>query len=88
MISDSSSVFLPGNSHMEQAIASVGEEAGLEHIEKLRTNLNQVICGKPDVVELLILAVLADGSVLMEDVPGVGKTLLQIFNKFTDQDRW
>ncbi len=43
---------------------------------KLRTNIEQVIVGKPDVVETLTIALLCEGHVLLEDVPGVGKTML------------
>ena len=38
--------------------------------------LGEVIQGKPDAIDLLVTALLAGGSVLMEDVPGVGKTTL------------
>lgn len=39
-------------------------------------NVNQVIVGKKDVIELTLVAMLAGGHVLLEDVPGVGKTKL------------
>ena len=39
-------------------------------------NLEQVIQGKPDAIELVLLALVAEGHVLVEDVPGVGKTTL------------
>jgi len=39
-------------------------------------NINSVILGKNDVVELVVLALIARGHVLIEDVPGVGKTSL------------
>ena len=42
----------------------------------LRANIEQVIVGKPDVVETLTIALLCEGHVLLEDVPGVGKTML------------
>ncbi len=42
----------------------------------LISNIEQVIIGKRDVVELLVIALLCDGHVLLEDVPGVGKTML------------
>jgi len=45
-------------------------------IEALRRNLASVIHGKDDCIEVLAIALLAGGSVLMEDVPGVGKTTL------------
>ena len=39
-------------------------------------NISRVIIGKADSLELLMVALLADGHVLLEDVPGVGKTLV------------
>ena len=39
-------------------------------------NVERVIVGKRDVIELLLVALLCDGHVLLEDVPGVGKTML------------
>lgn len=46
------------------------------HVEALRVNIDKVFVGKKDVVEHLIVALLAGGHVLIEDVPGVGKTTL------------
>ena len=45
-------------------------------VQSLKDNLGKVIQGKPEAIELLVTALLANGSVLMEDVPGVGKTTL------------
>jgi MoxR-like ATPase len=42
----------------------------------LRSAVGAVFLGKPEVVELSLVALLADGHLLLEDVPGVGKTLL------------
>ncbi|MCX6044949.1 MAG: MoxR family ATPase [Chloroflexi bacterium] len=42
----------------------------------IRTNVAQVIVGKDDVVELLLVALFCEGHVLLEDVPGIGKTTL------------
>ena len=42
----------------------------------LRQNLATVIRGRPESLDILMIALLANGSVLMEDVPGVGKTTL------------
>jgi MoxR-like ATPase len=39
-------------------------------------NVEQVIIGKRDAIELLMVAMLCEGHVLIEDVPGVGKTML------------
>lgn len=44
--------------------------------DALIANIEQVIIGKRAVVELLVIALLCDGHVLLEDVPGVGKTML------------
>lgn len=48
----------------------------LARIEAVRTGLQEVIRGKEDVIDLVLTAMLAQGSVLLEDVPGVGKTTL------------
>lgn len=45
-------------------------------IEQLINNIEKVILGKRDVIVKIICAMLAEGHVLIEDVPGVGKTLL------------
>ncbi|MEA2641693.1 MAG: MoxR-like ATPase [Chloroflexota bacterium] len=43
---------------------------------RLRDEVARVIVGKDDVVELLTVALLCEGHVLIEDVPGLGKTML------------
>jgi MoxR-like ATPase len=43
---------------------------------RLMENIGWVVLGKPDVIRLATVALLAEGHVLIEDVPGVGKTLL------------
>ena len=45
-------------------------------ISKVLDNINKVIIGKEEVTTLSIMALLAEGHVLLEDVPGVGKTML------------
>jgi MoxR-like ATPase len=45
-------------------------------MDLLRTNLGGVIQGKDEAIEIVIVALLAGGSILMDDVPGVGKTTL------------
>jgi len=39
-------------------------------------NASRVVVGKSDVLELILVALLAEGHILLEDVPGVGKTLI------------
>ncbi len=46
------------------------------HIQALQANIERVVVGKSDVVRLAIIALLAEGHLLIEDVPGVGKTTL------------
>ena len=45
-------------------------------IQAIRANIERVIKGKAQVVELAVVALLARGHLLIEDVPGVGKTTL------------
>jgi MoxR-like ATPase len=44
--------------------------------EAVRANIARVIVGKLDVIDLLLVALLSDGHVLLEDVPGMGKTVM------------
>jgi MoxR-like ATPase len=44
--------------------------------QAVQENIGRVVIGKRDVVEMLLVALLADGHVLLEDVPGIGKTTL------------
>ena len=48
----------------------------LDFSKVIRDNVSQVLIGKADVVELLLVSLLTGGHVLMEDVPGIGKTTL------------
>lgn len=45
-------------------------------IDKILKNIEKVMIGKRSVAELSIIALLAEGHVLLEDVPGVGKTMM------------
>ena len=44
--------------------------------QKISENINKVIVGKNKAIELILVALLAEGHLLLEDVPGVGKTLM------------
>ena len=48
----------------------------MDEIKKIKDNIAKVIVGKDTVVDLLLTAIVAKGHVLLEDVPGTGKTLL------------
>src|SRR5262245_8826487 len=50
------------------------EVAGL--LTKLRAHIGGVFIGKPELIRLAVVALLAEGHLLLNDVPGVGKTLL------------
>ncbi len=43
---------------------------------RVRENVGRVIVGKSDVVDLALVALLCEGHILLEDVPGIGKTTL------------
>ena len=45
-------------------------------VSSLKQNIARAVVGKDDVVELMLTALLCEGHVLIEDVPGVGKTTL------------
>jgi MoxR-like ATPase len=45
-------------------------------IQRLEANISEVVLGKPEVVRQCVVALLAGEHILLEDVPGVGKTLL------------
>ena len=62
---------------MEQA------DSLLEKARQAQLQVGRVIRGKPDAVRLLFTALFAEGHVLMEDVPGVGKTTLAKALAFT-----
>ena len=47
-----------------------------DEVRKIIDNVGQVIIGKEEVAKKLLAAILADGHVLLEDVPGTGKTKL------------
>ena len=43
---------------------------------QLRENIRKVIVGQADVIDLALIAILCEGHLLLEDVPGTGKTTL------------
>ena len=45
-------------------------------IRRLQENIEQVLIGKPEVIRLTLITLFAEGHLLIEDVPGVGKTTL------------
>ncbi len=55
----------------EKAVREVGDFA-----RTLIENIEQVIVGKRAVIEMVLISLLCEGHVLIEDVPGTGKTML------------
>ncbi len=45
-------------------------------IEKIKNNVQKVIVGKSDAIDLVLISILCQGHILLEDVPGSGKTTL------------
>ena len=50
--------------------------AGIEIYQKLFSNIEKVIQGQPSAIRKLLADFFSDGHVLLEDVPGTGKTTL------------
>jgi len=53
-----------------------GGSQSFAHLERLIQTVGSVIIGKRDVIELAVITLLARGHLLLDDVPGVGKTVL------------
>jgi MoxR-like ATPase len=62
-------------SHVSEATIPALDEL-LSLSNRLLENVGLVVLGKPEVIRLAVVALLAEGHALIEDVPGVGKTLL------------
>jgi len=61
----------PNNLSADSSLAS-----GLQKIEQIRTRLEDALKGKQDVIQQVLVCVLARGHLLLEDRPGLGKTTL------------
>jgi MoxR-like ATPase len=67
--------------HLKTAISTGFQENGApgkkaDAIDLVRTNIAGVLFGKPETIEIVLAGLLAEGHLLIEDVPGIGKTLL------------
>jgi len=63
-------------SHEDQGQQSSMSSSDLQLIQQLKQHINSVFIGQNDVVDQVMMALLAAGHVLIEGVPGLGKTLL------------
>ena len=59
-----------------------------QRADALRANVEQALRGKPDVVTLAVICLVAEGHLLIEDVPGVGKTSLARALAASIDGRW
>ena len=59
---------------MSKKVTIMAEQNGKELASRIQNNIQKVLVGKEEVTELLLTALIADGHVLLEDVPGTGKT--------------
>lgn len=58
-----------------------------DKVQAVLNEINKVVSGKADVIEKVMTAILAKGHILIEDIPGVGKTTLALsFSKATQLD--
>src|SRR5687767_2388393 len=55
---------------------TVGIPGFQQSFERIATNIERAIQGKGEVIRLSLVALLAEGHLLIEDIPGVGKTML------------
>lgn len=66
----------PGKPQLPDGLGIAGVTSMRERIETLVQNLDKTIVGKSDSIRLVLVALFSGGHALLEDVPGVGKTLL------------
>lgn len=53
--------------------------------DNIKSEIKKVIVGKDEIIEKVLTAILAQGHILLEDVPGVGKTSLALaFQRHSD----
>lgn len=51
-------------------------ESSIKSIEKIRNEISKIIVGQENVVKFVLIALLSEGHILLEGVPGLGKTML------------
>lgn len=70
---------MESSADLSAGVAATGAQAvGRVHAvaQRVRANVGRVIVGKEDVIDLLIVTMLSEGHALIEDVPGMGKTMM------------
>ncbi|CAL4859165.1 MoxR family ATPase [Microbacterium sp. MM2322] len=76
MTDDQTTMTAPGGDTATQATNRVDAGVFAETTEALVASVSKVIDGKPHAVRAALVCLLAEGHLLIEDVPGVGKTML------------
>ncbi len=61
---------------IERWCTTMDHEIMQKQVQKIIANIEKVMIGKTDITRLSLIALLAEGHVLLEDVPGVGKTMM------------
>ncbi|MGD0836601.1 MAG: AAA family ATPase, partial [Polyangia bacterium] len=61
---------------MSRLLAAEPRNSVADTVERLEANVARVVRGKPEAIRNCVLTLLARGHLLIEDVPGVGKTTL------------
>src|SRR6266545_2895906 len=73
--------------HDREARASVTIDELTQQAERILTEVERAVVGKREALELVLLGMLADGHVLIEDFPGLAKTLMaRSFARVTNLD--
>lgn len=62
--------------YSREGVGEMDLSTRVDTIRKIEENISKVFLGKPEVVRLTLTAFLGEGHLLLDDVPGVGKTLL------------
>ncbi len=65
-----------GAASMAEEVSEGDLEAAYDVVERLRARVRDHVMGRDEVIDLVIVAMLADGHILLEDYPGSGKTTL------------
>jgi MoxR-like ATPase len=66
----------PTPDNLSDRVGDQRPRAAAQALGRLRENIGSVLLGHPAAIDLALVTLLADGHLLIEDVPGIGKTLL------------